>query len=109
MPDGESTYWDESYLKGRTGWDMGQVSTPLQAYFDQLPDKNASIELRRSVVPCSSSQSFGLNTVEPVRAAGAVGSDAFASLGNPRLRQQLTIRKTSNFPPHTAGSCWLKQ
>jgi SAM-dependent methyltransferase len=43
MPDEESTYWDERYLQGRTGWDMGQVSPPLQAYFDQLPDKNISI------------------------------------------------------------------
>ena len=43
MPDNGSEYWDERYLQGLTGWDMGQVSPPLQAYFDQLPDKNHSI------------------------------------------------------------------
>lgn len=41
MPD--KNYWNERYLQGTTGWDMGQVSPPLQAYFDQLSDKNTSI------------------------------------------------------------------
>jgi SAM-dependent methyltransferase len=41
MPD--KSYWNERYLQGDTGWDMGQVSPPLQAYFDQLPAKNISI------------------------------------------------------------------
>ena len=43
MPDQGSAYWNERYLQGNTGWDMGQVSPPLQAYFDQLTDKNRSI------------------------------------------------------------------
>jgi SAM-dependent methyltransferase len=43
MPDQDSEYWDERYLQGRTGWDIGEVSPPLQAYFDQLPDKNIAL------------------------------------------------------------------
>jgi len=41
MPD--ERYWNDRYLQGHTEWDMRQVSPPLQAYFDQLPDKNIAI------------------------------------------------------------------
>jgi SAM-dependent methyltransferase len=37
------TYWDERYLSGNTGWDIGKVSPPLQQYFDQLRRKDLSI------------------------------------------------------------------
>jgi len=43
MNDLGSNYWNDRYLQGDTGWDMGIVSPPLQAYFDQLADKNISI------------------------------------------------------------------
>ncbi len=36
-------YWTDRYLKNDTGWDMGRVSPPLKAYFDQLNDKNIAI------------------------------------------------------------------
>ncbi|MFN8348983.1 MAG: methyltransferase domain-containing protein [Spirosomataceae bacterium] len=36
-------YWDERYLSGQTGWDIGYVSPPLQAYFDTLTDPNLRI------------------------------------------------------------------
>lgn len=36
-------YWEERYKDQRTGWDMGQVSPPLKAYFDQLEDKSKSM------------------------------------------------------------------
>ena len=36
-------YWEERYEDQRTGWDMGQVSPPLKAYFDQIEDKSKSI------------------------------------------------------------------
>lgn len=39
----DSHYWNERYLKGETGWDMGQVSPPLQAYIDQLVDRQLRI------------------------------------------------------------------
>lgn len=36
-------YWSERYRSGETGWDMQQVSPPLQAYFEQLTNKDARI------------------------------------------------------------------
>ena len=38
-----TSYWDDRYRQNETGWDMGQISPPLQAYFEQLKDKNISI------------------------------------------------------------------
>jgi SAM-dependent methyltransferase len=37
------SYWDQRYLSGQTGWDIGKVSPPLQQYFDQLQRKDLSI------------------------------------------------------------------
>lgn len=36
-------YWDHRYKEGDTPWDLGCVSPPLKAYFDQLKDKNIKI------------------------------------------------------------------
>ena len=36
-------YWTQRYQENQTGWDLGQVSPPLQAYFDQLENKNLRI------------------------------------------------------------------
>ncbi len=36
-------YWDRLFEKGRLGWDMGSVSPPLKAYFDQLEQKSLKI------------------------------------------------------------------
>ena len=36
-------YWDTRYKIDDIGWDLGQVSPPLKAYFDQLEDKNLKI------------------------------------------------------------------
>lgn len=36
-------YWNNRYETKATGWDLGQVSPPLQAYIDQLVDKNLRI------------------------------------------------------------------
>ena len=43
MSDNASQYWNDRYLQGQTGWDIRQVSPPLQAYFDQLTAKDLSI------------------------------------------------------------------
>ncbi len=37
------SYWDSRYSKQQTGWDVGEITTPLKAYFDQLTNKNLSI------------------------------------------------------------------
>ena len=36
-------YWNQHYLDGRTGWDIGSISTPLKTYFDQLTNKELRI------------------------------------------------------------------
>ncbi len=36
-------YWDDRYMDNDNPWDMGQVSPPLKAYFDQLINKDISI------------------------------------------------------------------
>ncbi|MDN3452608.1 MULTISPECIES: methyltransferase domain-containing protein [unclassified Psychrobacter] len=34
----QADFWQQRYEKNSTGWDMGQVSPPLKAYIDQLPE-----------------------------------------------------------------------
>ena len=45
MPDLDlsSTAWDNRYVNNDIGWDLGEVSPPLKAYFNQLEDKNLKI------------------------------------------------------------------
>lgn len=37
------TYWKNKYKNNTTGWDLGQISTPIKTYFEQLENKNISI------------------------------------------------------------------
>lgn len=39
----DKTYWEARYTSEQTGWNIGYVSTPLKAYFDQLTDKTLKI------------------------------------------------------------------
>lgn len=39
----DQAYWDAQYKAKATGWDLGQVSPPLQDYIDTLENKNCSI------------------------------------------------------------------
>jgi SAM-dependent methyltransferase len=39
----DSEYWTNRYLNQEAGWDMGQISPPLKAYFDQLSNKDIAI------------------------------------------------------------------
>jgi thiopurine S-methyltransferase len=43
MSDFDESYWSQRYQQQQTGWDLGQVSPPLKAYADQLPDKDIAI------------------------------------------------------------------
>jgi SAM-dependent methyltransferase len=36
-------YWDQRYVAQDFGWDLGEISTPLKTYFDQLQDISLSI------------------------------------------------------------------
>lgn len=39
----DSSYWNERYIADNFPWDLGKISQPLEAYFDQLTDKNLKI------------------------------------------------------------------
>ncbi|TNE70198.1 MAG: methyltransferase domain-containing protein [Bacteroidetes bacterium] len=39
----DPSYWTEKYLNNATGWDIGEISTPLKEYVDQLVNKEISI------------------------------------------------------------------
>lgn len=36
-------FWNTKYKQQKTGWDLGEVSPPLKAYFDQLTNKELKI------------------------------------------------------------------
>jgi SAM-dependent methyltransferase len=36
-------FWDNRYKAKDTGWDLGEISPPLKAYFDQLKNKDLKI------------------------------------------------------------------
>lgn len=39
----DAAYWTNRYKHGKTGWDIGEVSSPLKVYIDQLENKNLKI------------------------------------------------------------------
>lgn len=39
----QKEYWEKRWQENQTGWDVGEISTPLKQYFDQLADKNLKI------------------------------------------------------------------
>lgn len=36
-------YWQNRYESNETGWDAGEITTPLKEYFDQIEDKSLRI------------------------------------------------------------------
>jgi thiopurine S-methyltransferase len=36
-------FWDKKYQNNKIGWDLGEISPPLKAYFDQLENKELKI------------------------------------------------------------------
>ncbi|WP_299054322.1 methyltransferase domain-containing protein [uncultured Polaribacter sp.] len=38
-----ASFWENKYQQKKTGWDLGEVSPPLKAYFDQLENKELTI------------------------------------------------------------------
>ncbi len=39
----DQQYWQNKYLDKNTGWDIGNISTPLKVYIDQIKDKSLKI------------------------------------------------------------------
>ena len=38
-----AAYWENKYQIQSTGWDLGQISTPLLTYFESLKNKDIKI------------------------------------------------------------------
>ena len=36
-------FWNDKYVASKTGWDVGEITTPLKEYFDQLNNKKVKI------------------------------------------------------------------
>ena len=36
-------FWNDKYASSKTGWDVGEITTPLKQYFDQLNNKKVKI------------------------------------------------------------------
>lgn len=41
--DLSAEFWNTKYKKNQIGWDLGEISPPLKAYFEQLINKNIKI------------------------------------------------------------------
>lgn len=39
----DEQFWNNKYKNNKIGWDLGEVSPPLKAYFEQLENKNLKI------------------------------------------------------------------
>ena len=37
------SYWNQRYIEKTTGWDVGEITTPLKEYINQLTDKDIRI------------------------------------------------------------------
>src|SRR5436190_18179047 len=43
MTNLNSNYWENRYQNHETGWDAGEITTPIKEYIDQLEDKSIKI------------------------------------------------------------------
>lgn len=39
----DKDYWENRYAGNQTGWDVGEITTPLKEYFNQITDKTKAI------------------------------------------------------------------
>lgn len=39
----DKEFWNNNYITGDTGWDIGEISTPIKNYIDQVKNKNTKI------------------------------------------------------------------
>ncbi|MFN3939736.1 MAG: SAM-dependent methyltransferase, partial [Chitinophagales bacterium] len=39
----DAHFWNQRYVNQATGWDLGQVSPPLQIFFEQMQNKDVRI------------------------------------------------------------------
>lgn len=43
MEHSSSRFWQKRYTENRTGWDLGDISPPIRAYFDQVKNRELKI------------------------------------------------------------------
>ena len=43
MLNTDKEYWNSKYIANQTGWDIGEVSTPIKEYIDQIDNKEVDI------------------------------------------------------------------
>ncbi|WP_245645493.1 methyltransferase domain-containing protein [Niabella ginsenosidivorans] len=43
MPELDKDYWNNRWLAGATGWDVGYATPPIVQFMQQVPDKNIAI------------------------------------------------------------------
>jgi len=43
MNEFNANFWTDKYRNNATGWDIGNISTPLRTYFEQLKNKDLNI------------------------------------------------------------------
>jgi len=43
MQHSSSEFWQKRYKESRTGWDLGGISPPIRAYFDQVKNRELKI------------------------------------------------------------------
>ena len=43
MQHSSSGFWQKRYKESRTGWDLGDISPPIRAYFDQVKNRELKI------------------------------------------------------------------
>lgn len=43
MKNLDKKFWNDRYINNETGWDLGNISTPIKEYIDQLTDKTIKI------------------------------------------------------------------
>ena len=52
-------YWSERYQSNQIGWDIGQASTPIATYIDQIEDKSIKI-----LIPgCGNAHELGIYSI----------------------------------------------
>lgn len=79
-------YWNNRYLQDEAGWDIGEISTPLKEYFNQLTDKHIRI-----LIP------GGGNSYEAIY----LYEQGFQQITIIDLAESVTEKLRNTFPPET--------
>jgi hypothetical protein len=82
-------YWENRYINQEIGWDVGEITTPLKTYIDQLENKKLRI-----LIPGG-----GNSYVYHLHCGSRTGVDC-----NGKLARRIALTRTS-----ATSGCWLSQ